>query len=128
MTNLQIRIRPDRCGAQGEKGLELSIDDRTRYEVDNVEGRLGTFARVSVINISLEGVAIETPEYLEVGRNYPLTFKRSTGLLCLQANVVWSRLGAARCRPRPVLASRFVGAFPVAFVGVGPTAGRAVSD
>ncbi|MCP4200559.1 MAG: PilZ domain-containing protein [bacterium] len=92
MSNAQIQVKLGRCETQGGTSSELSIDERTRYKVDNVEGRLGTFDTANVVNISLGGLAIETHKYLQVGKSYPMRFKRPTGLLRLSATVVWSRL------------------------------------
>ncbi len=65
---------------------------KSRYRVSGVEMRLGAFDGAKAVNIGIGGVAVETQKYLEVGKTYPLRFRRPAGSLRLTGTVIWSQL------------------------------------
>ena len=80
------------CTAKRNFDTTAPIDRETRYRVDDLKAHLGVFDSAKVVNISLGGVGIETHNYLQIGKSYPLRFRRPSGLLRLTATVLWSQL------------------------------------
>jgi hypothetical protein len=72
-----------------------------RFDVDNVHGRLRSDPNAVVLNMSADGLAIETGSWLEVGRTYGVRVQSGDDAMEIDGRVVWCRLAAFRDgRPR----------------------------
>lgn len=60
-----------------------------RYEVQDVYGNLLFTIDVNVINMSLDGMAVESSKRLNVGRAYSLKLRHGNKLIKLTGKVVW---------------------------------------
>ncbi len=63
-----------------------------RYEVDNVEGEVTYSFDVKIINMSLEGMAIETSKMLGIDKNYSIKLHNHDKTILIDGQIVWSRL------------------------------------
>ncbi len=63
-----------------------------RYEVEGIRGHFALNADVDIVDVSVNGVGIETHTYLGVGRDYSLRVTREEGDLRLTGRVVWCTL------------------------------------
>ncbi len=63
-----------------------------RHSVESVHGILLSSIDARIVNISLEGVAVETNDYLQVGREYSLRLNRGDETLPLQGKIAWCSL------------------------------------
>ncbi len=64
-----------------------------RYEVDSVEGELTYTFEVKILNMSLEGMAIETNKMLNIDKNYRIKLANNDDkTIEIDGQVVWSRL------------------------------------
>ena len=63
-----------------------------RYEVDNVEGEVTYTFEVKILNMSLEGMAIETNKMLNIDKNYSIKLYNNDKTIMIDGQVVWSRL------------------------------------
>ena len=76
-----------------------------RYEVPRVRGALVLPIRVQVLNMSLTGLAVETPTALEIGRRYGLKLNNRREAVEITVDVQWchlvrtERAGYADVRP-----------------------------
>ena len=82
-----------RAGKAGEaKG---SREERRRYDRHEVDGLHGSFQFTTdarIVDISLDGLGVETNSYLQIGRRYALKLQAGSHVLPLQARVVWCTL------------------------------------
>jgi c-di-GMP-binding flagellar brake protein YcgR len=68
-----------------------------RLSVDGVSGGFLFSTNAKILNLSLDGMALETSDYLQVGRSYSLKLKQQDEELSLTGNVAWCRMvGTAR--------------------------------
>jgi hypothetical protein len=67
-----------------------------RFDVDNVYGRLRSDPNAVVLNLSADGLAIETGSWLEVGRSYGVKIRSGDDAIEIDGRVVWCRLVAFR--------------------------------
>jgi len=63
-----------------------------RYQVEGVSGNVHYLSDLNIINISLDGAAIETTKRLEVNREYRFKIDYKGTPLCVKGSVVWSQL------------------------------------
>ncbi len=63
-----------------------------RYQVEGVSGNVHYLSDLNIINISLDGAAIETTKRLEVNREYRFKIDYKGTPLCVKGVVVWSQL------------------------------------
>lgn len=63
-----------------------------RYVVDRIFGNLLYSTEVNIVNLSIDGAAIETTKRLELNREYPFKIRYKGTLLNLKGLVVWSVL------------------------------------
>jgi hypothetical protein len=64
----------------------------TRYIVDNLAGNVFYTSELEVLNLSIDGAAIETARRLELNREYTFKLKCNNSLLSLRGIVVWAIL------------------------------------
>lgn len=69
-----------------------------RYEVEGLDGRLRYNTDARVLNLSVDGMALETPAWLHVGKEYRLKLGSGEELLDLEGTVVWCHLVGNRTR------------------------------
>ncbi|UCG79019.1 MAG: PilZ domain-containing protein [Nitrospirota bacterium] len=67
----------------------------TRHDVKDIRGSLLFTIDVSVVNMSVDGMAIESKKRLNVGRNYILKLSHDNKSLKLTGRVVWCNLSKA---------------------------------
>ncbi|NIQ12963.1 MAG: hypothetical protein GTO02_00690 [Candidatus Dadabacteria bacterium] len=63
-----------------------------RYNVDSIHGNMLYSADVNIVNISIDGIAIETTRRLNLNKEYTLKIKYKDSNLNLKAIVIWSIL------------------------------------
>src|SRR4030042_5373261 len=63
-----------------------------RYAVNGVHGNVLYPADLEVLNISIDGAAIETTKRLELNREYILKIKHKDSVLNLRGRIIWSNL------------------------------------
>ncbi len=63
-----------------------------RYIVEDIHGNVLYTSDIEVLNISVDGAAIETPRRLEVNREYSFRINYKDISLSLKGNVVWALL------------------------------------
>lgn len=63
-----------------------------RYVVEGIHGNVLYTSDIEVLNISIDGAAIETPKRLELNREYTFKILFSGGVLDLKGRVVWAIL------------------------------------
>lgn len=63
-----------------------------RYSVDSIRGNLLYASDVDIVNISMDGAAIETSKRLNIDREYTLKIKYGKKILNLKGIVAWSSL------------------------------------
>ncbi|HVS13561.1 MAG TPA: PilZ domain-containing protein [Thermoanaerobaculia bacterium] len=63
-----------------------------RFDVDNVYGRLRSDPQAEVLNLSADGLAIETGAWLEVGKAYEVKVQSGDDAMEINGKVVWCRL------------------------------------
>lgn len=68
-----------------------------RYDVGGVRANLSLPLEVRVLNMSLTGLAIESPVPLSVGSKYHLTLRREQEMIQLPTDLQWCR----RARTEP---------------------------
>jgi hypothetical protein len=81
-----------------------------RYPVQNVQGILHFNTEARVINLSLTGLALESPLAVKVGRSYTITLRKGDEpTVRLSATVVWCHLQEIRKtqsgEPQPIYAA-----------------------
>ncbi len=96
-----------------KKSIEISEDegaiaqDRRRFdrhEVDGVHGSLFATAEARFVDVSPEGLALETDQSLRVGRSIPLAVNRKSRAMPVTAKVIWcSLVGTCRSEGRDVV-------------------------
>ncbi len=69
-----------------------------RYNVDGVHGNMLFSSDVNIINISIDGSAIETTKRLNIDKEYALKIKYKDNILNLKGFVVWSILSHTETR------------------------------
>ncbi|MBM4135776.1 MAG: PilZ domain-containing protein [Nitrospira sp.] len=67
-----------------------------RHIVDGIFGNLLYSTEVNVVNLSIDGAAIETTKRLELNREYPFKIRYKGTLLNLKGLVVWSVLSQSK--------------------------------
>jgi hypothetical protein len=63
-----------------------------RYTVDGISGNVLNIADLDILNISIDGAAIETPRRLELNREYTFKIISLDSILHLKGRVVWALL------------------------------------
>jgi len=63
-----------------------------RYTVDGIQGNVLYPADLEILNISIEGAAIETTKWLDLNREYTLKVKYKDIVLNLRGRIVWAVL------------------------------------
>lgn len=63
-----------------------------RYEVDGLSGNVLYTSDIEVLNISVDGAAIETKRRLELNREYTFKIKHKDEFLSLRGRIVWAVL------------------------------------
>jgi len=64
-----------------------------RYPVEGIHGNVLYPSDLQILNISIDGAAIETTKRLDLNREYTLRIKYKGAILNLKGRVVWSILG-----------------------------------
>ncbi len=90
-------------GAWGRVGgPPMSEYDRERrhprFHVHDVTGSFAYAVQARVLNISLSGLAVETPTQLQVGRGYSFRLGRAQVSVLLEGHVVWCHLARTERR------------------------------
>ncbi len=67
-----------------------------RYEVHDVHGALLFRTQVKVRNLSVSGLALETPERLQLGRTYAIRLAGDDDAVDVSGTIRWCRLASAR--------------------------------
>ena len=67
-----------------------------RYEVQDVHGALLFRTQVKVRNLSVSGLALETPERLQLGRTYAIRLAGDADAVDVSGTIRWCRLASAR--------------------------------
>ena len=81
-----------------QKGPDASRGDgaerrgHPRLPVEGVSGGFRFSTNARILNLSLDGVALETSDYLQVGRSYSLKLTQGDEELALEGRVVWCRM------------------------------------
>lgn len=70
-----------------------------RYSVDDIHGNMLYSADVNIVNISIDGVLLETTRRMDINREYTLKIKYKKSILDLKGAVVWSVLSRTETRP-----------------------------
>ncbi len=70
-----------------------------RYNVDGIHGNMLYSADVNIVNISIDGVLLETTRRLDINREYNLKIKYRETILDLKGVVVWSVLNRTDTTP-----------------------------
>ena len=65
-----------------------------RYVVDGLHGNVLFPSDIQVLNISVDGAAIETSKWLDLNREYTLKIKFKENVLSLKGRVIWAVLTA----------------------------------
>jgi hypothetical protein len=80
--------------AQSKKVSHAGRERRrhARLHVEGVQGGFLFSTNAKIVNLSLDGIALETSEYLQVGRPYSLKLSSDEGTLSLRGRVVWCRM------------------------------------
>ena len=84
---------------KGSDTTERDPGERRRHPRLPVEGVSGGFlfsTSARIINLSLDGMAFETSDYLQVGRVYALKLTQDDDELALRGRVVWCRMVGTR--------------------------------
>ncbi len=81
------RKRSDPSGSDGRKSRR-----HPRLAVEGVSGGFVLSANAKILNLSLDGMALETSDYLQVGRSYSLKLAHENEEVTLRGRVVWCRL------------------------------------
>jgi hypothetical protein len=63
-----------------------------RYDVEGINGNVLNIAALDILNISIDGAAIETPRRLELNREYAFKITSGNDILHLKGRVVWALL------------------------------------
>ncbi|MFC1850302.1 PilZ domain-containing protein [candidate division CSSED10-310 bacterium] len=63
-----------------------------RFDVENMAGAILMISEVSILDLSLGGVSIETNKKLEMGREYTLVIEQPDKTISVTGRVVWSLL------------------------------------
>lgn len=82
-------------GDKRRKGIAGGGEERRSHPRLPVAGISGGFlfsTNARILNLSLEGMALETSDYLQVGRSYALKLTHDEEVLALRGRVVWCRL------------------------------------
>jgi hypothetical protein len=69
-----------------------------RYIVDGIQGNVLYPADLEVLNLSIDGAAIETTKWLDLNREYTLKIKYKDVVLNLRGRVVWAILTSKKKR------------------------------
>jgi hypothetical protein len=69
-----------------------------RYIVDGIQGNVFYPANLEVLNLSIDGAAIETTKWLDLNREYTLKIKYKDVVLNLRGRVVWAILTSQKKR------------------------------
>ncbi|MDP2754087.1 MAG: PilZ domain-containing protein [Nitrospirota bacterium] len=69
-----------------------------RYIVDGIQGNVLYPADLEVLNLSIDGAAIETTKWLDLNREYTLKIKYKDVVLTLRGRVVWAILTSKKKR------------------------------
>ena len=67
-----------------------------RYEVQDVHGSLLFRTQVQVRNLSVSGLALETPERLQLGRTYAIRLAGNDDAVDVSGTIRWCHLASAR--------------------------------
>lgn len=67
-----------------------------RFEVEGIEGRFLLSTNAKVVNLSLDGLALETASPLKVGWEYSLSLHDGGERIAISGKVVWCNLVATR--------------------------------
>ncbi len=67
-----------------------------RYEVQDVHGALLFRTQVKVRNLSVSGLALETPERLQLGRTYAIRLAGDADAVDVSGTIRWCRLASTR--------------------------------
>jgi hypothetical protein len=68
------------------------------YIVDGIQGNVLYPADLEVLNLSIDGAAIETTKWLDLNREYTLKIKYKDVILNLRGRVVWAILTSKKKR------------------------------
>lgn len=63
----------------------------SRYAVDGIFGTLLPSTPVTMVNLSRTGLAVETPECLEVGESYLFRFQHHSRTATVEVKISWCR-------------------------------------
>lgn len=66
--------------------------ENKRYDVDGIEGCLTFVLNVKILNMSLDGMAVEANHMISVNKEYTIKANHKGEILNLKGKVVWSKL------------------------------------
>jgi hypothetical protein len=88
------------CAAKDQESENVAHETRKqrRFSVDNIEifGEVSFSDRAEIINISENGVLLNVPKRMDIGKKYTLKICSREKKIVVRASVVWSSLGEAR--------------------------------
>lgn len=90
-----LQLNPDSAFESSlAAGYTMSDERRThkRYEVEGVSGSFLFTTNATVLNLSLDGMSLETFNPLKIGRKYSLKLEEGEGHLPVEGTVVWCTL------------------------------------
>jgi hypothetical protein len=82
--------RSKRADPTANDGLEKR--SHARLPVEDVSGGFRFSTNAKIVNLSLDGMSLETSDYLQVGRSYSLRLTHEEEELSLGGSVVWCRM------------------------------------
>ncbi len=70
-----------------------------RYDVEGIEGCLTFVLNVKILNMSLDGMAVETNQMISVNKLYTIKVHHKDEVLDLKGQVIWSKLDRTALSP-----------------------------
>lgn len=82
----------------GSEKVVRDIRKQKRFPVDNIEivGQISFADKAEIINISANGILVNVPKRMDIGKKYMLKICSKEKKIVVMASVVWSLLGGPR--------------------------------
>ncbi|HEB75759.1 MAG TPA: PilZ domain-containing protein [Nitrospirae bacterium] len=81
----------ERCSEEMTDGATERRKNK-RYDVEGIEGCLTFVLNVRILNMSLDGMAVESNHMISVNKEYTIKVNHKDELLDLRGRVIWSKL------------------------------------
>jgi hypothetical protein len=83
---------------QGSEKVVRETRKQKRFPVDNIEivGEISYADKAEIINISANGILVNVPKRMDIGKKYMLKICSKEKRIVVMASVVWSLLGGTR--------------------------------